>query len=102
MTQTAGQSTREVADALIALGTELLKAEAVQWSPAPVPQPRDDTTERASGGHSDPVPRIVTDERRLAVRAAVTGAYRAMDSAVDDLDRARVDLELAVATWNGD
>jgi hypothetical protein len=77
-------------------------AQAVQWQPAPVPKPRDDTTERASGGHGDPTATTVADERRLAVRAAVLTAEEDLRQARHALEQSATSLSTAVAKWYGD
>lgn len=73
-----------------------------QWEAArAIALPDDDTTERAKGGHGDPVPSIVTDERRLRLRAAVIAAEREVAAAVERLPAVRRNLIDAVAVWEG-
>lgn len=52
------------------------EASEIQFAPAPIPRPVEDTTERASGGHSDPTWSTVQDARRADVRAFVLEALR--------------------------
>lgn len=81
-----------------------LAAEAaeVQWEPAPIPRPRDDTTERAKGGHGDPTPSVALDARRADVRAAVIGARAALDFARASAAVQARALEAALARWAGE
>lgn len=78
------------------------QAQAVQWSPAPIPRPREDTTERSKGGHSDPTVATVFDERRLTVRAAVLTAETVLRDARLALDEAEATLARAVDGWSGE
>jgi hypothetical protein len=76
-------------------------AEEIQWEASPVPKPREDTTQRASGGHGDPTGDIVLDPRRLAVREALAEA----ESVVRDLSVRVAELQAKVGgtvdAWNG-
>jgi hypothetical protein len=76
-------------------------AVAVQWQTSPVPKPREDTTQRASGAISDPTLATVLDERRLAVRQAVRRAASALDAHSSALSSARRDVEIALQAWEG-
>lgn len=93
---------RELAEELPGLLDDLSAAQAIQWEAAPVPTPRDDTSERAKGGKSDPTARVVFDERRLRVRAAVIAAERVLETTLREARDARVTLRSAVAAWEGD
>lgn len=93
---------RTVADEALRLMLALNTADEIQWERSPVPQPREDTTQRASGGHGDPTADIVLDPRRLAVRGAVVAAEESLKNAVRALRDARRDVEHAVAIWNGE
>ncbi|QXO14579.1 hypothetical protein SEA_KAYLISSA_45 [Arthrobacter phage Kaylissa] len=84
------------------LAQAIATAQEIQWEASPVPKPREDTSQRASGGHGDPTGDIVLDSRRLAVREAVVAAEKALDRAAAELRRARVNVESAVARWNGE
>lgn len=75
---------------------------ARQWLPSPVPRPRFDTAERASGDHSDPTADIVTDPRRLAVRRVVQDAELALRETAARVERARRGLERAVRWYDGE
>jgi hypothetical protein len=77
-------------------------ASGIQWEASPVPKPREDTTQRAKGGHGDPTADIVTDPRRLAVREAVTDAERALTQHLAILRHTRHELARAVEVWNGE
>jgi hypothetical protein len=93
---------RGLAETLPTLLDELAAAQSIQWEPAPVPSPRDDTSERSKGGRSDPTARAVFDERRLRVRAAVVAAERVLETALHDARDSLAGLRSAVAEWEGD
>jgi hypothetical protein len=93
---------RDLAERALLLAAELPKAEGIQWTAAPVPRPREDTTERASGGHGDPTFATVSDDRRLAVRAAVLTSYDALEQAIRALIDAEQDLRRAVTRYYDD
>ena len=77
----------------------LQEARSRQWEPSPVPKPREDTTERSSGGApSRPVEAIVFDGRRLEVRAALNG----VGAALRHLLVASGNLSRSVARFDGD
>lgn len=92
---------RAFAAEVLALGSVMFEADAVQWSASPTPKPRDDTSERAKGGHGDPTPSIVTDPRRLAVRAAFVDAELVLAEATRKAAEARATVEAALARWQG-
>ena len=75
---------------------------ARQWLPSPVPRPRFDTSERASGDHSDPTADIVADPRRLAVRKVVQDAEVLLRETARRVEMARRGLERAVAWYDGE
>jgi hypothetical protein len=93
---------RIVADEALRLMLALNTADEIQWERSPIPQPREDTTQRASGGHGDPTGDIVLDPRRLAVREAVTHAEETLLMFATALRHARENVEQAVARWNGE
>ncbi|UYL87647.1 hypothetical protein SEA_VRESIDENCE_43 [Arthrobacter phage VResidence] len=93
---------RTVADEALRLMLALNTANEIQWERSPVPTPRDDTTQRASGGHGDPTGDIVLDPRRLAVRGAVVAAEQTLKNTITALREARLDVERTVALWNGE
>jgi len=92
---------RELLDAATELARSLEAAEAVQWKPAPIPKPADDTTERASGGHGDPTFQTVSDARRLDVRSAVGRAHYALGLNSRALRRMTEQVDGAVAAYYG-
>jgi hypothetical protein len=92
---------RQFAEEALALAALIAEAESVQWAASPVPRPRVDTTERAKGGHSDPVPAIVSDDRRLAVRDAVEEGLQSLRLGTTMLGHARRDVEKALESWAG-
>lgn len=91
-----------VAAEVRALLAVLPAALEVQWQPAPIPHPEEDTAERGKGGHSDPTPAVALDERRLAVRVAVLGSLRRVREARDALAESRQDVERSLARWHGE
>lgn len=93
---------RSTAREALLLIQSLNTAAEIQWERSPVPQPREDTTERASGGHGDPTGDIVLDARRLALRDAVSDAEATMTRYAAELQAARINLDRAVARWNGE
>lgn len=91
----ADQLRREVEDLLDTLPAALTR----QWEPSPVPRPREDTTERSSGGGpSRPVEAIVFDGRRLAIREALADVF----TSVKRLQVASDRLSRSVARFDGD
>lgn len=93
---------RTAAKEALLLAQAIATAREVQWERSPVPQPREDTSQRASGGHGDPTGDIVLDPRRLAVREAVSRAEIILARFADELRKARVNVEESVARWNGE
>ncbi|MCZ9884616.1 DUF7169 domain-containing protein [Arthrobacter sp. B2a2-09] len=102
MTTSLPSAVRVFAVASLSLARSLADAEEIQWTAAPVPKPREDTTERAKGGHGDPTLATVLDERRLAVRQAVEEAHATLAANTEATAAARQKLDLAIASWNGD
>lgn len=101
-TPTLPESLRELAEAAVELARVVDAAEAVQWKPAPVAKPRDDTTERASGGHGDPTFSTAADERRLAVREAVDRSKYALGLNARALRRMTASVEDSLRGYYGD
>ena len=93
---------REFATSALLLASALGRAEAVQWQPAPTPKPREDTTERSRGIHSDPTAQTATDPRRLALRAAVVTAELALAATATAAEDARIGVEVALRNYYGD
>lgn len=93
---------RRAAHFALSLVRSLETAEEIQWERSPVPQPREDTSQRASGGHGDPTGDIVLDPRRLALRVAVRAAEGALATAAADLKARKDELDEAIAKWNGE
>lgn len=86
-----------------ALKDVLPAALARQWSASPVPRPREDTPQRASGERpSDPTADTVLDPRRLAVRGTVIRAERVLLDAAAALRAARLAVVRAVETFDGE
>lgn len=92
---------RRVTEEALTLADLLAVAQDAQWKASPAPKPREDTTERSKGGHSDPTPQIALDERRLALRAAVLTAEVALEAAVETLTKERRALEVSLNKWSG-
>lgn len=92
---------RSIAEESLKLGLVMNRANEIQWEASPIPKPREDTSQRSIGGHSDPTGDIVLDARRLSVREAFVNAERAMVNLHQALLDARENLEEAVEKWNG-
>jgi len=92
---------RAVASEALALALLIGEASEIQWQPANTPRPREDTTERSRGGHSDPTVNIVADERRLAVRKAVVASDHLLGEALKALVRARKRMETVIDQHSG-
>lgn len=91
---------REETEALIAV---LPDATARQWSPSPVPKPREDTSQRASGDRPpNPTADTVLDARRLAVRETVLRSERALREVAVSVRGTRLAVERAVARFDGE
>jgi len=95
------QIVEDVTAEALALASALAAAEAIQWSPSQSPKPRDDTSERARGGHGDPTLATVVDDRRLAVRAAVVSGHVEIEKLLPILRAAREEVQEAVDRWHG-
>lgn len=91
---------RKETDALLAV---IPDAAARQWSASPVPKPREDTPQRSSGDRpADPTADAVLDARRLAVRATVTRAEKALFDAAAALTAVRRGMENAIVRFDGE
>lgn len=94
---------RLVREEVEALTEALPAALARQWEASPVPRPREDTTERATGERpSDPTASTALDPRRIAVRETVLRAEEALRGAAVTVRGVRRGLEIAVARFDGD
>lgn len=93
---------RDLAAESLALSAALDGASAIQWASAPIAKPKDDTTERAKGGHGDPTFDTVADDRRLGVREAVKSGLDELERAIAAVRQARGAVEFAVARYYGD
>lgn len=102
MTITPASRIRTAGDALVRLARSYARAVAVQFARPLAPTLRDDTTERASGGKSDPTGDVASDARRLRLRAAVIAGEQALDSITSTATSAADDVDRAVAEWEGD
>lgn len=89
---------REETDALAAL---LPGAVSRQWTASPVPKPREDTTERASGGKSDPTGDTALDGRRIRVRECVREAEALLRQSAIRTRGVRRGMERALAAYDG-
>lgn len=101
MTAHLPQPLRRLAEEALLLASTLAEAEEIQWKPSVAPKPREDTTERAKGGHGDPTLSIVVDDRRLAVRDAVVKGSEAIEATALHLAGLRERLEAEIDAWNG-
>lgn len=85
-----------------ALEVALPGAIDAQWERSPVPRPREDTHERASGGISDPTADVAADEARVILRAQLVRSERIARSTIVAVRGVRRGLEMALARWEGD
>lgn len=93
---------RTFAEEALLLASALAQAETAQFQRSRTPQPRDDTTERSRGEHSDPTGDTVADPRRLALRAQVVAGEMILERATRAMTMIRGRLEHAHARWNGE
>ncbi len=101
-TSPLNETIRTFAEEVLFLGRSLTEAEEIQWTAAPIPKPREDTTERSKGGPpADTTMATVLDARRLAVRDAVVKAHESLAEAVERAKVARRELDSTIAAWNG-
>ncbi|QOP64344.1 hypothetical protein SEA_LONDON_41 [Arthrobacter phage London] len=98
----SADTVRTTAREALLLIQSLNMASEIQWEPSHTPKPREDTSQRASGGHGDPTGDIVMDARRLALRDAVGDAETVLARYAAELRAARVNVDRAVARWNGE
>lgn len=101
MTQDLTELVHAAAEEFMHLAALAADAESVQWESAPVPRPREDTSERISGEYSDPTPATTLDGRRLAVRADYLRAVRSLEEARNLAATARSQLTAAIERWEG-
>lgn len=100
MTTTAA-TIREMGEAVAELADALAHAEEVQWLRPAAPSLRQETSEKAQGGISNPTADITADARRLQVRAAViTGELEAQRIAAVARSQAE-NLRAVVTEWAG-
>lgn len=85
-----------------ALTHAIPEATARQWEASVVPRPREDTSQRASGGIPNPTADTALDPRRLAVRETVVRAGSALRDAAVTVRGSRLALERAVARFDGE
>lgn len=90
----------DLATAALRLAEALIAAKAVQWQPGARIRGEGDGG-KGKGTVSDPTFAIVSDPRRLKVRAAVLEATRTVRIATRELTRAADTLTEAVAEWEG-
>jgi F0F1-type ATP synthase delta subunit len=89
------------AKAALELALVLGQTEEIQWQPSSTPRPREDTTERSRGGHSDPTLNVVADDRRLDLREAIKAAQDRLLEAERVLTASTKKLEAAIDAWHG-
>ncbi|AWY04886.1 hypothetical protein PBI_FLOOF_50 [Microbacterium phage Floof] len=92
--RTLGESVTELADALA-------HAEEVQWLRPAGPSMRQETSEKAKGGISNPTADITADTRRLRVRAAVISGEIGAQRIADEAAKLAGELREAVTDWAG-
>ncbi|UJQ86833.1 hypothetical protein PQE16_gp43 [Arthrobacter phage Reedo] len=96
------EAARALAKESLNLARVLNMTEEIQWERSHVPTPREDTSQRASGGHGDPTGDITLDPRRLALREAVVAAERTIEESTRALRKAQNAVLEATARWNGE
>lgn len=101
MTKPYVASAKTAAQRALQLASLIESCAEIQWRPSLNPAARFDTSERALGGIKDPTAETALDERRLALRDAITSAESALSSAAEALLARHADLERAIARWNG-
>lgn len=101
MTKPPAQIVREGHETFLRLAAVVAAAEELQWHSAPIPKPRDDTTQRVTGTVSDPTSATALDERRLAVRERVEEALSALEKSTSSASAATRHLTDAVDHWYG-
>lgn len=84
------------------LSTTIPGALTRQWEASPVPKPRDDTAQRASGKRPNPTSDIVFDARRLAVRDTVELSRTVLREGIVRVRGVRVALERSIERYDGD
>lgn len=100
-TPTTAEAIRVLGESVTELADALAHAEEVQWLRPAAPSLRQETSEKAQGGISNPTADITADARRLRVRAAVISGEMA---AAEIAERARYEAEelrAAVTEWAG-
>lgn len=90
---------QSTADAATRLAKAIVAASAVQWSRSLSAPGHSEG--RAKGGVSDPTADTATDERRLAVRAAVVDGELTLERFVTEANEKAAALESALAAWAG-
>ena len=100
-TATTAEAIRTLAENVTELADALAHAEEVQWLRPAAPSLRQETTEKAKGGISNPTADITADERRLRVRAAVITGEVVAQSIAQDAATAAATLRAAVTDWAG-
>jgi hypothetical protein len=99
---TLAEQIKSTARELLLLAELAADAELVQWERSHAPTARDDTAERAKGGHGDPTADVALDEHRLSVRDAYKAAEFCLAGAAHGARAVRADLTRALAAWHGE
>ncbi|WP_336628481.1 MULTISPECIES: DUF7169 domain-containing protein [unclassified Microbacterium] len=100
-TPTTAEALRTLGEAVTEFADALAHAEEVQWLRPAAPSLRQETSEKAKGGISNPTADITADERRLRVRAAVITGEVVAQSVTQDLATSATTLREAVTDWAG-
>lgn len=94
---------RIIEEETVAVSAALSEATARQWEPSLVPKPREDTTERSSGGRpANPTADAALDPHRLRLRATVVRSTAALREAAIALRGSRRAMERALAAYDGE
>lgn len=93
---------RATARELLKLSELAASAELAQWERSHTPTARDDTTERAKGGHGDPTSDTALDPRRLALRESYRHAEAILLGAEMAARASHANLARDLAAWHGE
>lgn len=92
---------RQTASAATRLAKALVRAADVQYLRPAGPSTRGEDPARSKGTISNPTMDIATDERRLALRAAVIEGELLFEKFIADAHQASERLEAALLDWAG-
>ncbi|UDL14823.1 hypothetical protein SEA_GRETCHEN_49 [Microbacterium phage Gretchen] len=100
-TPTTAEAIRSLGESVTELADALAHAEEVQWLQPAGPSTRQETSEKAQGGISNPTADITADTRRLRVRAAVISGEIGAQRIAAEASQLAQELRQAVIDWAG-